>query len=193
MKSFVRSALILSSALLIPLMPTAAHADRYLQNDAVGDVVSADNESQTMTPVPDQTQGDIAWSKIRHRSRTVILTMRYRELNAGTEALHFYAIRTSKMRRYVYLNASAGHWGGQVEIRNSQFKKVRCHVTRKIDYTANTATVWVPRSCLGRPGWVKVAMAEATFDTSNPDALMIDDARTKGNFNNPAWSPRVYR
>jgi hypothetical protein len=188
---FIRSALVLTAATLIPLMPTAAHADRLVQNDAVGDVVSVSGESAT--PLPDRTEGDIAYSKIRHRDRRVILTMRYRELSTGQDMLHYFAIRTSKMTRYVYLSASTGHWGGVVQMRNAHDKKVRCHVTKKIDYTANTAMVSVPRSCLGKPRWVKVAMAQASYDASSATTFMIDDARANGNFTRPTWSPRVYR
>ena len=191
--NFVRSALVAAAAASVVLLPTAAQADKLVQNDAVGDVVSVAGESETTTPLPDRAEGDIAWSKIRHRDRKVILTLRYRELNTGQEMLHYYAIRTSKMKRYVYLSAGTGHWGGRVQMRNGHDKKVSCRVTKKIDYIANTATVWVPRSCLGKPRWVKVAMAQASFDSANPDTFVIDDARANGAFSNPTWSPRVYR
>jgi hypothetical protein len=76
---------------------------------------------------------------------------------------------------------------------NSKDKKVSCHVTRKVDYTANTATVWVPRSCLGRPRWVKVGMAVASSASPEFSPAHVDDARANGDFADPTWSPRVYR
>lgn len=184
---------MVAAATLVPLVPTSAHADTYLNNDAVGDVVAGSTSSDTTTPEPARLEGDIAYSKVRHRARKVVMTMRYRELTASSPMLHYFALATGKMRRYVYVYAGPGHWGGKVEFDNAQGKKVRCHVTRTIDYTANSATVSVPRSCLGRPKWVKVAMAQATFDTVTEGKLYLDDARSAGDFNQPRWSPRVYR
>jgi hypothetical protein len=187
---FVRSALVVAAATLVPLVPTAAHADKYTFTDHTGDVVTYAKDGTT-TPAPDQVEGDIAWSKVQHKSRKVVLTMRLRELNTGTPAIHWYAIRTGKMKRIVLLEAAAGHWGGKVALFKPTGKKVRCTVGRTIDYTSNTATVRVPRSCLGKPRWVKVAMQEAS---PGPDAntVYVDDARGNGGVN-PVWSPKVRR
>lgn len=187
----VRSALVVAAALTVPLVPTAAHADRYIHVDATQDVVKYVGE--TVTPAPEQADGDIAYTKVRHRAHSVVLTIRYRELNPGNYKVHYFAIRTAKMRRFVSLVSIPGHSAGKVLMTTAKDKKVRCHVTRKIDYTANSATVWVPRSCLGKPRWVKVGIAALDSDTSNLSTAYIDDARTTGNFSSPAWSPRVYR
>lgn len=195
---FVRTALVVMAGALVPLVPTSAHADKLVQNDALSDVVSYSftGEDETATPVPDRTEGDIAYSTIRHRARKVVLTMRFAELETGEEKYFYYAIRTGKMTRYVALLTGSGHWGGRVDMRTARGKKVSCNVTRAIDYTANTATVRVPRKCLDRPRWVKVGMALAAFDgTADPSSatVFLDDARANGEFNVPRWSPRVYR
>jgi hypothetical protein len=188
---FVRSALVVAAAAMVPLVPTAAHANTYTHTDATGDAVAFTSSTDTVTP--EQANGDIAWSKVRHKSRKVVLTMRYRDLNGSGYTVHYYAIRTNKMKRQVSLVTYPGHTQGKVVMSNSHGKTVRCHVTRSIDYTAKTATVRIPRSCLGRPRWVKVGMAFLTSPTKNFATGFADDAGTNGDFVSPAWSPKVFR
>jgi len=189
----VRSALVVAAA-AVALAPTAAQAATYRHSDAPGDVTSYTTATDTGTPAPDRVEGDVAWNKVRHGSRVVTLTMGYRELTTVDEKLHAYAIHTSKMTRYVYVLAGAGHWAGKVRMTNAHDKPVRCHVTRRIDYTANTATVRIPRSCLGTPRWVKAAMFVASFPSPTVQFPMyVDDAGSNGTFQSPRWSPRVYR
>jgi hypothetical protein len=188
----VRSVVLVTAAAAVALMPTAAHADKYVHTDVSGDVVTFDPESDTTAVDPERTEGDIVRSVVRHRAHKVVLTLAYRELSSSTPMLHYFAIRTSTAKRYVSLRTSASHPGGRVAMFDGHDKKVRCHVRRKIDYTANTATVAVPRSCLSNPRWVKVAMAQATFGTAS-GPFYIDDSRATGNFNNPQFGPRVHR
>jgi len=190
--NLVRSAIVATAAAAVVLMPTAAHADKYVHTDASGDVVSFDPESEATTVVPDRAEGDVVRSVVRHRAHKIVLTLAYRELTAGPQVMHYYGIRTSTMKRYVALRTSASHPGGRVALFDSHDKKVRCKVGGKVDYTANTATVSVPRSCLGNPRWVKVAMAQATFGTAT-SPFYVDDSRATGNFNNPQFGPRVFR
>ena len=192
---FARTALVVLAGALVPLVPTAAHADRYVHTDATADVVSfSDPSATTGTPVPERTEGDIAWTKTRHRSRMVIMTMRYQELTTVDEKIHGYGIRTGQMKRFVYVYSGAGHWGGKAVMTTARGKTVKCRITRKVDYTANTATVWVPRSCLGKPRWVKTAMFDAAFESATSQGMTyIDDGHNASLGDHPAWTPRVYR
>jgi hypothetical protein len=187
----VRSALVVAAAITVPLVPTAAHADKYVHLDAPGDVVSFTSTSDTAAP--DQTNGDITRSTVRHRARKVVLTMRFRDLNGSGYTVYAYAIRTGKMTRHVSLVTIPGHHRGKVLMTTAKGKTVRCRTTRSIDYTANTATVGIPRSCLGRPRWVKVGMGMVTSPTEKFTTGFGDDAGTNGDFNSLAWSPRVHR
>ena len=196
MKKLVRSALVVSAATLIPLVPTAAHADRYTYSDHTGDVVSFTGDSDTPTPAPDRVIGDIAASAVAHRSSNVTLRMRYRDLARTDEtAAHLFVIRTSKMTREVTVVAAQGFYGGRVIMTKLSGKTVSCRITRKIDYVANTVTVTVPRSCLGRPHWVKVGMASVVFTgMGSSDTQYVDDARTNGTLGSTVrFGPRVYR
>ncbi len=81
-------------------------------------------------------------------------------------------------------------------------------LSHHIDYTANTVTMSVPRSCLGRPGWIKAGAASVRLagmgdvvDGSNadqaPDPAVIeqyvDDAHAGKLGDNIKYSPRLRR
>jgi hypothetical protein len=191
----LRSAIVVTAAVAVPLLPTAAHADRYTYADPAADVVSfpvSDGDSPTTTPAPDRAQGDVVASIVVHRRRNVLMRMQYRELDAGgVAAAHLFAIRTPTMTRLVTVFAGPGIWAGKPVMENSHGKKVRCHITRKLDYAANTATVIVPRSCLGNPRWVRGGMAGLTFDAA--DIAFADDARANGFVGTGTYGPRVHR
>jgi hypothetical protein len=198
MKLFVRSAILLTAAALVPLMPTAAHADRYTHIDAIGDVLSgpATSTSNPSTPESERANGDITASKVIHKARKVIMRMKYRDIAWNDEVnAHLFVVRTSKMKRYVQLVAGDGFRGGKVVVTKPNGKRVKCRVKRNVDYTVNTATVKVPRSCLGYPRWVKVGMASVFYTGFKAaDTLYVDDARTNGTLGSgPALSPKVRR
>jgi hypothetical protein len=167
-----------------------------VSTDSAGDVVSFPVSGAGVpaaTPAPERVLGDILGSSVTHRRRNVVLQLRYRELDAtGAAGGHLFVIRTSRTQRLVTVYTGAGFWDGRVQVEDARGKVVRCRVGRRIDYTANTATVVVPRSCLGKPSWVRVGMAGLTFDSL--DSVFADDARTHGGLGaNPALGPRVRR
>jgi hypothetical protein len=192
----VRSTILVAAAAVATLVPTAAHADRYVFADAAGDVVSGVGDSTTYTPAPDRTVGDIVSSTVIHKRRNVVLSLQYRDLAADTEDdAHVFFIRTNRMRRNVTLYATGDLPGGRAVMTRPNGTKVRCHVARRIDYNLNTATVVVPRSCLGKPRWVKVGMGGVMFTGISPtDTSYLDDARTNGVVHSAlVYGPRVFR
>jgi hypothetical protein len=73
---------------------------------------------------------------------------------------------------------------------------VACKVKHTIDYTAHTVVVKVPRSCLGKPRWVRVGMAGFTGNGTGDSSLVyVDDALTNGTIaqRGPQYSPKVRR
>lgn len=177
---------------LVPLLPSAAQADRYVQADPAGDVVTVHYNPLSTVPAPTVTEGDIVSSSVRHKARKVLLTMRFVELDrTGQGRIFFYGIRTGSMTRYVTLAAAPGRWAGKAQVVKPSGKKVSCRVTRAIDYAANTATIGVPRSCLGDPRWVKVGMQAASYID---DLVYGDDARTNGRiYKYMVFTPKVRR
>lgn len=183
---------MVAAATLVPLVPTSAHADKYVQTDPVGDVVTVEYNPFSTAPAPTQTEGDIIASTVRHKARKVHLAMRFQELTAGGQGRAFYfGIRTPSGTRYVTVAAYPGHWGGKAQMFRANGKKVHCNVGRKVDYTRNTATIHVPRSCLGHPRWVKGGMQAASYID---DLVYGDDARTNGRiYKYMVFTPKVRR
>jgi len=188
--------LVLAVALgaLVPLVPAAAQADRYTHADATADVYSTVGTTGTLTPAPDRSVGDVVSSTVKHKLRVVILQLVYRDLiNDAEYDEHVFFVRTNKMTRTVRLFASSANPGGRAIMYKGK-KKVSCHVRRHIDYTLNTAAVVVPRSCLGKPRWVKVAMGGVMFTGGTAtDTTWIDDALSTGTDGTAVFGPRVFR
>jgi len=90
----IRSALVLATAVAVPLIPTAAQADKYTHADATGDVYSTVGEAGTYTAAPDRVEGDIVSSTVRHKNRAVLMQMAYRDLTNDAEYdSHVFFIR----------------------------------------------------------------------------------------------------
>ena len=189
----IRSAALVAATVAAVLAPSAAQAKSWSHADATGDVFSAPYKSNAFTPAPDRVVGDVIGSSIRHKRRAVVMQLQYRDLELGSEINgHIFVIKTPSMRRVVTLAAASAFPNGRVEVQKPNGKKVSCRVPHRIDYTANTATVVVPRSCLGNPKWVKVAMAGASFTGfTSTSTMWIDDALSTGT--STVYSPRVYR
>jgi hypothetical protein len=187
----VRSAVLVATAVAAVLAPTAAQAKTYTSTDAANDVVVVTLPSGSTSPAADRAEGDIVSSVVKHKSRAVILSMHFQELTPGQTALHWYGIKTGKMTRIVLFQTDAAHPSGQAALFNPKAKRVRCRVGYSVDYTANTASVKVPRSCLGKPRWVRVAMQEGSA-SGTPGQSYVDDSRNTGGFL-PAYGPRVRR
>jgi hypothetical protein len=188
----VRSAVLVATVAATVLAPTAADARSHSSTDTAGDVVIVTMSDGTTTPAPDRTEGDIVGTQVRHKARVVVLTMHFQELTAGQTALHWFGIKTGKMTRIVLMPADASHPGGVARLFKPDNKAVRCRIRHTIDYTANTATVKVPRSCLGKPRWVKVAMQEASPVAGSQGQVYADDSISNGGFL-PVYGPRVRR
>lgn len=187
-------ALALTTAVAV-LVPTAAQANSWNHADGTGDVYTAPYNTTALTPAPTRTVGDVVGSTIRHKRSAVVLQLRYLDLQPSSEFnSHVFVIRTPSMRRVVTLVGNSAFPGGRVRMTapNRPRKAIACRIAHRIDYTAKSATVVVPRSCLGKPRWVQVAMAGVSFTGfTGSDTMWVDDALSNGT--SGIYSPRVFR
>ena len=194
MKLIRSSALALATVVAV-LVPTAAEATPWTHPAATGEVSTAPATSTAPTPAPTRTVGDVVGSTIRHKRRAVVLQLLYLDLQANSEFnTHVFVIRTPSMRRVVTLVGNATFPGGRVRMTKPTRPKkaIACRIAHRIDYTAKTATVVVPRSCLGKPRWVQVAMVGMSFTGfTSSDTMWIDDALSNGT--SGIYSPRIFR
>jgi hypothetical protein len=194
----VRSAILVTAALALPLVPAAAHADGSGHTDATGDVQSVtianhDVVGTTATPEPATTNADITRVRARNGARAVKVVVRFAALNRTGDLLeHAVAIPSTAKNRLVVVDARAGHWAGKAGLYTPAGKRVTCKVRHKINYDLNKITVKVPQSCLGHPKAIKVGAR--TF-VSQGSTLFYDDAYMTGGWAKDvfAWSPRIHR
>lgn len=195
--NFARSTALVLATVGVALAPTAAHAATYHHSDAPHDVVSVtdDDIGSSATPEPTRDDGDILTSAITHGPRRVTMSMHDGGLERdGERAVHYFGVATSKGKiRTFQVVASPDHWQGSLQKLTGRGKTFRCRgVHWSIGYASRSVTLSVPRRCLGRPAWVRVAMAEAKgsgardyFDDANTTSFDADSE--------PKLGPRVYR
>jgi hypothetical protein len=198
--NFARSGALALATVLAVMAPTAAQAASYHHTDAAHDVVSANDDNDTVTAAPDRTDGDILTSGVAYGPRRVTLAMKFAALDrpAGL-AEHYFSVVTSKGKvRTFILVAPKAHPEGSLIKQTGRGKKFTCkRVHWSIGYGARTVTLSVPTRCLGKPRWVRGAMASIDVDDVQADSppIFLDDSNTTGFTadSEPKYGPRVHR
>jgi hypothetical protein len=152
----VRSASVVALCVALCSQPSVAQAEVRTQRDAIGDVARSPVGSNVRTPAPTQAQGDIVATRVAHARRTIYVQVRMRELSPDTNGNFTLISITTRWRvRNVEIDAFPGHWEGRPVTTDAQGRAVACAVTHRIDYDRNRITLKMPRSCLGKPPWVR--------------------------------------
>jgi hypothetical protein len=176
--TLVRSLLVIVLGGALILTPGPALADRATQRDPVGDVARAPIGSNIYTPIPTQIEGDITATRVVHAPRAVWIRVKFRELTASTNGnFHLVGIKSDRRFRLVTLNAFPGHWDGAAVTTNARGRAISCGVAHHLDYDRNLLIVKMPRSCLGKPDWVRVGTRSTVAGVSYAYA---DDAHAVG-------------
>jgi hypothetical protein len=190
------TALLLAGLVLAPA--GAASAQTVLHHDAQGDVRQfTDSSSSTSVPAPTIRNGDVKGVRFTHGSTRVSVRIVFVDLQrAGAFRGDFVRIVTNEgLRRELDLYAAPGAWAGKAELDRPDGNRVRCSISRSIDYTANTVSLSFPRSCISKPRWVRLGIGSfwATSDstgTTYADDVLMDNAI---NANTVRLSGRLYR
>ena len=195
----VRTAILVTAAAAVALVPGAALADGSTHTDPVADVqsVALDPSGQvtnpTATPEPTVSNGDIVSVHATNKVRRVKVVLHFADLHpSGQYQIHEAYIATKGTDRVAVVKAGPGNWGGKVALFTPKLKKVRCAVRRHIDYTHHTVVVKVPSSCLGHPKVIRVGAATLVSEGSK---IFYDDGfSTAGGFlDHFALSPQIHR
>ncbi len=169
--------------LAVALIAVPAHADQLTVHDKAGDVSEGRVGSSGGTVVQSTIhEGDVLRTTFRHGPSNVVVTSTFRALNrVGTYHAYFLRLQTgAKLYREVDVEAGPGLWAGKVTVTRRDGTRVRCGVTHRIDYSLDTLRVVVPRSCLGKPVYVRGTAANAWTrpddqDPSQPDYTYLDN------------------
>lgn len=194
-------------AVLVPaalLVPAAAHAEKVVTEDAVGDVVSIGPTEQggddldNLVPAPENLTADVVRTTVDHGASRLRVRVDLREL--GTSRDYFAVLRvrtpagtfeaeTENLGRRPKVDLTRGH------------RDVDCPRLRVVtDRPAARATVTIPTACLGAPRWVQVGVGVALVDTvttaEGVEEIMVfaDDAHRPGDIRDRiALGPKVRR
>jgi hypothetical protein len=159
---------------------TPAHAATSSRTDPAGDVVRYD-ASGVPTTVAGTRNGDVVRRTYSHTSTVVKVRVAYRDLaRAGSQVALSGTITTSTGKTRVFQAfATPDYWPGSHYLTDPRGMPVTCSGMRHtFDYTDNVATVTVPRSCLGKPAWVRIGVQHTWFDTQGVE--YADDAGRAG-------------
>ncbi|QCW50677.1 hypothetical protein FE634_10105 [Nocardioides dongxiaopingii] len=209
----IRRLALLAAALvaLAPLSAVPAHADRWSDNEPVGDArtVTFDPEPEpcgtvTQRPSPD---GDIRRLAVRHTKTDLVLRLDVVGLPRPRSVFAEFTVRTSRHDWLVTVDSfatggpdvSIGRAPDLTDVEPDECGYItyttggsRCADTEaRIDRSAGTVVATVPRRCLGRPEWVRVGAdvqniaADGSYDRWSPRGADNGDWRT------PVFGPRV--
>jgi hypothetical protein len=201
-KNVSRGLLALVAAVSIGALPGAAHAERVVHKDAKGDVTYStyDPETGESTEEVNSTVkgGDILRTVVRHRTSKVFVAIDFADLRRDdATGGHFLRLVTNEgVKRNAFLEVTKEKPRGTLSFSKSSGAPVTCKgLARDIDYTANTLSFEIPRSCLSNPKWVRVGFGTFRYPDSDSYNGFIDDANLDSRYGQqaPALGDRVSR
>jgi hypothetical protein len=138
---------------------------------------------------------DVKRAVIRHGTYAVRIRMRYVDLRRiGTQALEA-RIRTPQREAIASMGSEPGRRSGSHDFFSDDFPPTTCPgMTHRINYATNMVRMRIPRSCLGRPRWVKVELASLVTRPIVPnstDTFYFDNPHNLQEFGH--FSRRLYR
>lgn len=199
-----RSFLLFAAVLVLPIstltVSSAAsaiddHVSRVVLTDPTGDVWAiGDGENETWVSAGDVPTADVVRAVVRHGRHRVMVKMTFTNLRRVEP--QYYTAMISSRRQYgaVFLSAGPGRWSGRHELVDGNFSKVKCpKLAHSIDYDTEQVTMSVPRSCIGRPNWVKIGLSNLMFrGETEADFQEITDNPHSGDAEG-GFTRRLYR
>lgn len=170
-------ALIAPAALLAP---AAAHAEKVVTHDAVGDAGVlgwlADEEAE-LPPTPDPSPADIVRTVAAHGDRRLSITVHFVDLAGVRDHSMQVIVRTSSGAYRVEVEKEEGRRARATLAQRGQ--QVDCRaLSARYDAGADVVAMTVPTACLSSPRWVRLGIkAFAPLATTDPAVLAstVDD------------------
>lgn len=148
---------------------------------------------------PDTPGADVVRATLVHHPRRFVIRQKFVELAAGDRQGYLAWLITDVGYRMMSLRVTPRHPDGVLRIERNSGRKVVCERARfAIDQETDVVVMSLPRSCLGRPGWVRAMLFNsvvrpATSESSAPSErrIFVDNPHNEQSF--PARpTPRVY-
>lgn len=178
------------------LVTSPAHAETWRHPDAVSDAVSTayvDGEVVT-APAPENETADITRLDVRHEARRVLVDLHLRELREDALTNLSFRIRTPRAS-YVALLIQSPDSGTSLELQRGHRILPCSRLGLALRPRIGELQVWVARSCLGEPRWVRVGASFSRWEPAEDGSVegrLHDDALATGGEAGPDWGPRLY-
>lgn len=182
-------ATLISTASVL-LVPSAAHAERVVTDDAAADAqtIQSDAEEEVFTVDPEQTTADVVRTVVAHGERRIRVQVRYRDLEQTFPMAAYVKVRTPDRRFDIQTSRNDPSADTQLT-RGLRDDPVRCPgLHTSVDPTRDQLTVSVPTACLDNPGWVRVGVLSVVVEvdvdsqTEEPYPIHFDDAHMTAGF-----------
>jgi hypothetical protein len=189
-------------AVLVPvalLLPAAAHAEKVVTEDAVGDAVTLVDESVDLdeaVPAPEHEGTDVVRTAVAHGAKRLRVRVAFRALERDPFQFMVIRVRTPH-GSYEALVERLG--GRPIASIHRGPRALDCDsLGAKVDLRTDTVTASLPTSCLDAPRWVQIGVGAVSVSgqQGNPElgAVYADDAHRDGAIrDNIATGPKVRR
>lgn len=185
---------------------TAATAQSATITDGTGDVWENTYDPATQTDVWSLVESayntDVVSTVIKHGARRVDVTMTYNDLDKAPDVT-ISAVVTMRFdqgaRRSAFVDVWPGDWQGSAMVFKQNASTgggpVTCGgLTHAVDYTANTVSMSIPRTCLGSPTWIQANVLSRSTAALDQDVQrnLFDNGQQAGH-SELGWSGRLRR
>ena len=181
-----RSTLLCAAALALPLAMLAAPSgalaaqapvSRLVLHDPTGDVWTIPStEDEPPVSAGDVPTADVVRAVVRHGRYRVVVKMTFTDLRRVDSQSYSATLASRGWFGGLFVSTGPGVWRGHHILVDEEFAKVKCpKLTHSIDYGTEQVTFAVPRTCIGRPNWVKVGLTNYMFRADSEDVHEITD------------------
>ena len=167
------SALLAAAALTLGTTSVASAAT-WSHPDATGDVASSTDGGTTTTPAPTNTSADITALRVAHNTGSVVVRITTKTALPTSNGAAVVDIATSTAK----FEVSLGKIVGGLSLAKPSGKPVPCNGLKGVDDTVHhRVQITVPRSCIGKPHWVKVGAGVVVYKAAT-NTMFADDANS---------------
>jgi hypothetical protein len=177
-----------AASAVLAMTAAPALADARTAPDGTGDVWSLMDGTQ----LGERVNVDLVQTRFTHDAHRISVKASYTDLVRNTDTIEFAMLmkRPDGKKFVAVFMAGADDRNGAVQLQRYNGNQVKCAGRSKsIDYAGNEVSISIPRSCVGKPRWIKYEAAAVAFDQAGGDAY-IDDAGSDG-AEPSAWSGRL--
>lgn len=153
-----------------------ASAQNWSLADPKGDVVTITADDEVPVPAPNRRAGDVWRTSVSHTATKVVIRITMQAIPTRDWGA-FVEIHTPRAT-FELVQLKFDGFRGLILEKSRTGAEVRC--SGKSSRIIGTALVFtVPRSCLGRPGSIRIGVGVASYDADG-EIIHADDALRRG-------------